>query len=359
MTTHTASSRLLVVGAGFSGAVVARELAERGHQITVIDKRAHVAGNAYDHVNEVGIRVHLYGPHLFHTSNQKVVDWLSRFTNWVPYKHKVKAMLTDGQLVTLPVNAETAAIVGADRIVDTFFRPYTEKMWGIPFDDVDGDVLKRVPVRQDLNEYYFPDDTFQALPADGYERLVLNILDHPNIQVELNRAFAPGDEQRFDHTFNAMPIDEYFDFRYGELPYRSIRFHTSTLPVPRVYPVATVNFTHRAPYTRVTEWKNLPGHGEALGHTTLTVEEPCDYRDNHMERYYPVKDKSGRNRELYKRYEQMVPANMTFIGRCGLYAYLDMHQAVNSALTIAERYQSRLRESGPAHATHAEAVALG
>ena len=324
---------ILVVGAGFSGAVVARELADKGYQVHVIDKKDHVAGHAFDYTNHLGIRVHKYGPHLFHTSNQKVVDWLSRFTQWTPYQHKVKAMLADGRLVTLPVNAETKAIVGEENVLDIFFRPYTKKMWGKELEELDPSIINRVPIRNDLNELYFPNDTFQALPTHGYTRLIQNVLDHPNIQVVLNQAYQPNDSAGFVHTFNSMPIDEYFKFKYGELPYRSIKFHTVDIPSPRCFPVPSINFTHDGPYTRLTEWKNLPEHGSHPYQTTLTLEEPCDYKDNDMQRYYPVKDLSGKNQALYKKYREDTPENMTFIGRCGMYVYIDMHQAVSSAIS--------------------------
>jgi UDP-galactopyranose mutase len=329
---------ILIVGAGFSGAVVARELAEQGRKITVIDKRPHLAGNAYDCINEYGIRVHQYGPHIFHTSNQRVVEWLSRFTEWLPYKHKVKAMLSDGRLVTLPVNKETAEIVGKENIIDIFYRPYTQKMWGVEIEQLDPEIVARVKPREDQNEYYFPDDAFQAMPKDGYNRLFEKIFAHDNIEVLLNREFSKADEAKYLHVFNSMPIDEYFDYCFGELPYRSIKFHTHTFPIPKIFPVATVNYTHNEPYTRATEWKNFPGHGENTAQTTVTIEEPCDYRSNNFERYYPVKDIHGRNRELYKKYQKVVAKNMTFIGRCGLYAYLDMHQAVSTALAVAANY---------------------
>lgn len=329
---------ILVVGAGFSGAVIARELAERGKKVTVIDKRDHLAGNAYDYSNEYGINVHKYGPHIFHTSNEKVVNWLSKFTQWIPYKHRVKALLHDGRLVTIPVNSETADIVGREKIIDIFYRPYTRKMWGVDIDQLDPDIVARVKPREDLNEYYFPDDTFQAMPKSGYNAIFENIFDHENIQIHLNREFSRQDEINYQHVFNSMPIDEYFDYCFGELPYRSIKFHTQTLPVPQILPVATVNFTHSEPFTRMTEWKNFPGHGENKAFTTITVEEPCDYRSNDFERYYPVKDLQGKNRVLYKKYQGIVPKNMTFIGRCGLYAYLDMHQAISSALAVAGDY---------------------
>lgn len=330
--------KILVVGAGFSGATVARCLAERGFAIDVIDRHNHVAGNAYDYVNEHGIRVHHYGPHLFHTSNTKVVEFLSRFTSWTPYKHKVKAMLGDGRLVTLPVNKETCEIVGKDNVLDIFFRPYTKKMWGISLDELDPEILNRVPIRDDLNEFYFPNDEFQALPTQGYTRLIETMLDHPAISVTLNQSYDRNLDKGYHHIFNSMSVDDYFGHSHGTLPYRSIKFHTIDVPCPKLFPVATVNFTHDEKYTRVTEWKNLPDHGSNTAFTTLTFEEPCDFVDNNFERYYPVKDLQQKNRQLYKTYLDMVPANTTFIGRCGLYAYIDMHQAVNSALAIAESF---------------------
>lgn len=332
------NKKILVVGAGLSGAVIARELAEQGHSITVIDKRNHAAGNAYDFVNEYGIRVHLYGPHLFHTSNDKVVDWLSRFTEWIPYQHKVKALLEDGRHVTLPVNKETSEIVGKSHVLDVFFRPYTKKMWGVELEELDPAISQRVPIRDDMNELYFPNDTFQALPKTGYTRMIENILAHPNIQVQLNFAYNKAMNTEFNWVFNSMPIDEFFEFKHGPLPYRSIRFHTATLPIPKVLPTATVNFTHKEPFTRVTEWKLLPGHGHNPAYTTLTTEEPCDYKDNQFERYYPVKDVGGENLERYRLYAAEPSGNVTFIGRCGLYAYLDMHQAVSSALSIVQKW---------------------
>ncbi len=334
--------KVLIVGAGFSGSVIAQELARNGHQITVIDKRDHLGGNAYDHVNEFGIRVHKYGPHLFHTSNLKVVDWLSNYTDWIPYKHKVKALLKDGRYVTLPVNRETVDIVGKDHIIDTFFRPYTKKMWGVDIEELDPTVLQRVPIRDDLNEFYFPNDTFQAMPMRGYTAIFEKLLDHRNIKVELMKKYDKLFESEFDHIFNSMPIDEYFDYELGELPYRSVKFHTYTLPLPSALPSVTVNFTHEEKFTRVTEWKKIPGHGVNASHTTLTFEEPCDYKDNNMERYYPVKDLLGTNLERYKKYKSLTPNKMTFIGRCGQYAYLDMHQAISSALSVANSYVANL-----------------
>lgn len=334
--------RILVVGAGFSGAVVARECASAGHLVKVIDKRNHIGGNAYDYIDENGIRIHKYGPHLFHTNNEKVVQWLSQFTEWVPYQHKVKAQLNDGTYVTLPVNKETKEIVGEENVLDIFFRPYTKKMWGKSLDELDPSIINRVPIRDDDNELYFPNDEYQMMPKNGYTEIFKNILNHSNIEVECNVEFHQSMEEEYDYVFNSMPIDMYFNYDYGELPYRSIKFHNVVLQQPKVLPTATVNFTHDGPYTRVTEWKNIPAHGENDYTTVLTYEEPCDYKDNDYERYYPVKDIEGTNRETYKKYKERVNEDkMTFIGRCGMYVYVDMHQAISSALATARRFLDR------------------
>ena len=325
--------KYLIVGAGFSGATIARELAEAGHDITVIDKRNHVAGNAYDFRNSHGIRVHKYGPHLFHTKNEKVWDYLSRFTEWLPYEHRVKALLDDGTYVPFPPNLKTKGILGDRDPVDVFYRPYTLKMWGRPIEDVAPSILARVPGRDDLEDRYFPNDQFQGLPKHGYEELVWSMLDHDNIDVVLSFEFNKRMEKKYDHVFNSMPIDVYYDFEHGELEYRSIKFFTQTIPLPSVLPTATVNFTHSEPLTRVTEWKKLPGHGDNPHYTTITAEEPCDYRDNDMERYYPIND--YKNKERYMKYKAIENKRMTFIGRCGQYVYIDMDQAVNSALRVA------------------------
>jgi len=331
--------KVLIVGAGLSGVTIARELADNGHKVHVIDRRDHIAGNAHDYINEHGIRVHKYGPHLFHTNNKKVFQWLTRFTDWVEYHHKVKAQLKDGRYVTLPVNKETKDIVGEENVLDIFFRPYTKKMWGVELDKLNPDIINRVPIRDDDNELYFPDDKIQYMPRQGYTKMVENILHHHNITVDLKVHFNKLLEKEYDHVFNSMPIDEYYEFKYGKLPYRSIKFETISLPIPKALPTAVVNFTHNGPKTRVTEWKNIPCHGDNRYMTTLTFEEPCDYLENNLERYYPVKDASGNNKKTYEKYKKLQSKNMTFIGRCGLYAYLDMHQAINSSLAIAKRFE--------------------
>lgn len=331
---------ILVVGAGFSGAVVARELAELNHKVTVIDKRDHIGGNAFDYIDAVtGIRVHKYGPHLFHTKSKSVFKYLSKFTEWVEYKHKVKAQLSDGRYVTLPVNKETKQIVGEENILDVFYKPYSLKMWGKPLDDIDSSVMKRVPIRDDDNEYYFPDDDFQYLPKEGYTKLIENMLSHQNIEFFTNTPFSKEIQTNFDHTFNSMPIDEYYDFKYGPLPYRSIKFHNTILSgVSKIFPTATVNFTDNSIYTRVTEWNHLP-NSDVDSNTFLTYEEPCDYLDNNMERYYPVKDAEGINKSIYSQYKSIKNDKVTFIGRQGTYQYLDMDQVVNQTIQIVKKFK--------------------
>jgi UDP-galactopyranose mutase len=333
----------LVVGAGFAGAVIAHELANDGHQVTLIDERDHIGGNAYDYTNEHGIRIHKYGPHIFHTSNEKVYNWVTQFGEWVEYKHKVKAQLSNGEYVTLPVNKLTKEIVGEENILDIFYRPYTKKMWDKEIEELDPNILKRVAVRDDDNEYYFPKDIYQIMPKDGYTKVFEKILDHKNIVIKLNTAFHKDMEPDYQHIFNSMPIDVYYDYQFGELPYRSLKFHNVNLPMVRALPASVVNFTNNSPYTRIAEWKNFPEHGSNDKWTTLTYEEPCDYIDNDYQRYYPVKDIDGINQTIYKTYKEIENTKVTFIGRCGMYVYIDMHQAVMSSLAIVKRFKETIK----------------
>lgn len=330
---------ILVVGAGFSGAVIAHELAKAGYQVDVIDERDHIAGNAYDYENEHGIRIHKYGPHIFHTSNKRVYDWITQFSDWTEYKHKVKAQLETGEYVTLPVNRETKAKVGEENILDIFYRPYTKKMWDKTIEELDPNILKRVPIRDDDNEYYFPDAVYNIMPTYGYTEVVKEILTHDNIKLDLNTKFEKSMEQDYFHVFNSMAIDQYYNYEYGHLPYRSLKFHTVSLPMTKVLPTSVVNFTHDGKYTRMTEWKQFPNHGKSNTWTTLTYEEPCDYKDNNYKRFYPVKDVNGDNRNLYNRYKSIPNSKVTFIGRCGMYVYIDMDQAINSALSTVEKFK--------------------
>ena len=365
--------RVLIVGAGFAGAVHARVLAEAGVIVELIDKRPHVAGNAYDRIDERGIRIHVYGPHLFHTNNLKVVEFLSRFGEFVPYEHRVAAEV-DGRYVSFPVNRATfeqvferefaneaelqefiaglaeniaqpanageylRSRIGA-RMTDLFFRPYTKKMWGLDLEQMDAAVVRRVPIRTDRDDRYFPGDQYQMLPRDGYTEVVRAMLDHPLIAVRLGALFDKTMEAGYQLCFLSCPIDEYFDYRFGELPYRSIKFyHDAVEDAPTA--AATVNYTDTRPFTRETYWHLLPCHdGSGGGPRTRTIEEPCDYKDNDMERYYPVRDASGVYAARYREYAALAAGvpHLRFIGRCGTYTYLDMHQVIAQSLTLAHR----------------------
>lgn len=330
---------VLVVGAGFSGAVIARELAEAGRQVEVIDRRDHWGGNAYDRYNEHGVLVHQYGPHIFHTNNEEVYRWLSRFTGWHRYVHRVRAKLSDGTYVPFPPNVVTKAIVKPERIVNTFYRPYTEKMWGKTLEEVNPRILARVPSRDDGEDRYFPDAKYQCMPADGYDLLFEKILTHRNIRVQLQEPFHRDMEAEHDHVFNSMSPDEYFSYSFGALPYRTVSFEHVHVPVSYVLPCAVVNFTDYGPYTRMTEWAWFPHHRLGTsGWTTLTLERPGEARIP-TERYYPVVDNDSRS--TYKKYAAMVDPKVTFVGRCGNFAYIDMDQAVSSALAAARRYLSK------------------
>lgn len=334
--------KILVVGAGFSGSVIAHELAKLGFFVDVIDERDHIAGNAYDYENEHGIRIHKYGPHIFHTNNKKVYEWVTQFSEWVEYKHKVKAQLSNGEYVTLPVNRETKNKVGKENIIDIFYRPYTKKMWDKELEELDPNILKRVPIRDDDNEYYFPDALYNVMPKYGYTEVFKDILKHENIKVSLNTPFTKDMETDYSHVFNSMAIDCYYDYEFGHLPYRSLKFHHVSLPMTKVLPTSVVNFTHDGKYTRMTEWKQFPNHGTSDKWTTLTYEEPCDYKENDFKRFYPVKDINGENRNLYNRYKAIENTKTTFIGRCGMYVYIDMDQAINSSLAIVEKFKGKI-----------------
>ncbi len=367
---------ILIVGAGFSGAVYARTLADAGWDVTVIDKRPHIGGNAFDSVDHNGVRVHAYGPHLFHTKSRRVIDWISRFSAFVPYQHRVRALLPSGVLAPLPINLDTVNLVFGTayetaeeveahlarvalpiaapanaaehlyanigrELTDLFFRPYTKKMWGMDLEDMSAAVVQRIPLRKDRTDTYFADDEIQMMPKDGYAAIFEKILDHPGISVQLGVSFDKAMLADYEYCFNAMPIDEYFDFALGELPYRSIRFHARSEADAGAVDIPVVNFTDTGPYTRETYWDALPFHRVVeTGQRTVTREEPCDYRDNNMERYYPVKTADGRFQAVYETYKTLAAAEakVSFIGRCGTYQYLDMDQVINQSLAGVERW---------------------
>ena len=375
---------ILVVGAGFAGATYARELADHGWHVDIIDRRPHIAGNAFDEVDETGVRRHVYGPHIFHTNNARVMAWVRRFATFVPYEHRVSAMLPDGRrTVPLPINRTTIntvfgldlqttvevrsflerqavphpspsnaadylqAQIGAE-LTDLFFRTYTKKMWGRPLEELDASVVARIPLRLDDESRYFPDDRYQGLPSDGYTALVGRVLDHPGICVATGVAFRRALLAEYAFCFNSMAIDEFFDFAYGPLAYRSLRFHHREEPSSyALAPTALTNFTNNSIYTRQTDWSLLPGHLlRDTGAKTITLEEPCDDFDNGMERYYPVPASDGSQALLYATYKALADRepNLRFIGRCGAYRYLNMDQVINQSLAGARAWLSGARQ---------------
>ncbi len=382
--THRGAQPVLIVGAGFSGAVHARVLAEAGVRVHVIDQRSHVAGNAHDALNADGVRVHTYGPHLFHTANREVIHWITSRGRWRRFTHRVKAVVPEDQLVSMPINLDTIndvfgtsferadevnshlariAVAKADvrnaadylhtrigvELTDLFFRPYTKKMWGLDLEDLAPAVVKRIPLRTDRQDSYFPENDIQLLPEGGYTAFFEDLFAHPLISVSLSTPFEHSMVAEAEHCFAALPIDEFYGFSEGELAYRSLRFHHTSVSkesLPAIWAKddvhAVANFTDSGPFTRETAWHRLPGHlVHETGRRTLTREEPCDYRDNALERYYPIKTASGVNDQTYARYVERSCADaetVTFIGRCGTYRYLDMDQVVNQSLASARAW---------------------
>jgi UDP-galactopyranose mutase len=378
-------SAVLIVGAGFAGAVHARCLADAGFHVHVIDRRDHIGGNAFDYIDANGIRVHKYGPHIFHTRNRRIVEWLRRFTALSPYSHRVRVLLPDGAMAPLPINLDTVNIVFGTRfttgaevaahlaavsiadpnppnaaawlnsrigqvLTDLLFRPYTRTMWGMELEDMAPSVVQRVPIRLDRTDGYFQPDDLQMMPRDGYTRLFENMLDHPRIRVSLNEPFQREMARGFEACFTSMAIDEYFNFVFGPLPYRSIRFHTRTEPRSPARGWAVTNFTDGGLFTRETRWSEFPRHApDAAVSETVTVEEPCDFKDNGWERYYPVRTADETHQATYQRYVALASrdSKLHFIGRCGTYRYLDMDQVINQSLRAATAW-SRARGLTPA-----------
>ena len=356
----------LVVGAGLAGATLAERLAnELEARVLVIDKREHLAGNCYDPLTEDGLRYHRYGPHIFHTNSQAVVAYLSRFTAWRPYEHRVLARVR-GSLVPIPINrttinalygleldaAGTAAFLAArappaarianseDAIVsrvgrelyELFFRDYTRKQWGLDPAQLDASVCGRIPTRTSDDDRYFT-DAFQAMPADGYAAMVERMLANPRIELALGVDYREAaDRVTFERIIFTGPIDEFFDYRYGRLPYRSLRFEFETLATERAQPAACINEPAAGvPYTRTTEFKYLTGQS----HPKTIVSR--EYPSAQGEPYYPIP--MPESRALYERYRRLAARerHVTFAGRLAEYRYYNMDQVVASALaTFAE-----------------------
>ena len=368
---------VLVVGAGFAGATIARVLADAGINVHLIDKRPHIGGNAFDQLNAQGERVHRYGPHLLHgNASSEAVAFLSRFCAWIPYEHRVRALLPDGRTTPLPVNRTTLEDVFAvqlaneaetqlfldslrsqeitprnsdqlfqanvgEQLADLFFRPYTRKMWGCDASELAIGIGARLPVRTNRDERYFT-DSFQALPRDGYTALFSQMLDHPLIRVELGVVFDSAMESHYQHCFLSVPIDQYFGHCYGVLPYRSILFHQRMVSADQ-QPAPVVNFTDAGAYTRSTEWGLLPNSpASCTGQRQITLEEPCGMERNPGEYYYPVQTQQSQH--VLSCYQQLAQqrSDITFCGRTGLFRYIDMLPAVTLHLAMARRYLDQM-----------------
>jgi UDP-galactopyranose mutase len=361
----------LIVGAGFAGSVLAERLASRaGKRVLLVEKRNHIGGNAYDCFDDAGVLIHKYGPHIFHTNSHEVFEYLSQFTAWRQYQHRVLASV-DGQLVPMPINLDTinrlygtsltsfeleqffqsvaepreqirtsedvvVSKVGRE-LYEKFFRNYTRKQWGLDPSELDAAVTARVPVRTSRDDRYFS-DRFQAMPLHGYTRLFERMLAHPNIKVLLNTDYREvRDWAPHAGLIYTGPVDEYFDYCFGKLPYRSLEFKFETLHVGQHQPVAVINHPNDYAYTRVTEFKHLTGQEHAK--STLVYEYPRAEGDP----YYPVP--RPENAELYKRYKALADAtpDVHFVGRLATYKYYNMDQVVAQALAEFERIMGQRR----------------
>src|SRR6476619_6658672 len=344
----------LIVGAGFAGSVLAERLATEGNKkIFIIDKRDHIAGNAYDYYNNDGILIHKYGPHIFHTNSKEVFEYLGQFTPWRPYEHRVLASV-DGQLVPIPINLNTinqlyglnlnssqveeffaskaekvSGVKTSEDVVvskvgrelyEKFFRGYTRKMWDLDPSELDASVTSRVPTRTNRDDRYFT-DTYQAMPLHGYTAMFEKMLDHPNIKILLNCDYREIQREiPYREMIYTGPVDSFFDYCYGKLPYRSLEFKHETHNVPTFQSAPVINYPNEQLYTRVTEFKYLTGQEHSK--TSVVYEFPQAEGDP----YYPVPRKE--NADLYAKYKALADATqgVHFVGRLATYKYYNMDQ---------------------------------
>ena len=364
---------ILIVGAGLAGATLARKFAENNLLVHVIDLRSHIAGNIYDFENDNKERIHKYGPHLLHCNKKsKALVFLSRFTEWVKYEHRVRALLNDGRTTPLPINQITLedvynkkfkdenevrifldsirnknlipgntdelfeSTVG-NKLANIFFRPDSKKMWGIDPKNLSVGIGARLPVRTNKDTRYFNDD-FQALPKHGYTKMIDSMLSHENIKLSLNTMFKKNMEKDYDQIFLCIPIDKYFNYKFGVLPYRSIKFE-HRLEACNDLSSPVINFTDRSIYTRKTQWNLFPNsYNKNLSLKTISYEIPCSMKDNPNEYYYPVQTKTSKL--IYQKYKNLAEKNtkIKFCGRTGLFKYIDMIPTVLIHLEIAKEY---------------------
>jgi UDP-galactopyranose mutase len=352
----------LIVGAGFAGSVLAERLARGANKrVLICDVRPHIGGNAYDHYNDEGLLIHKYGPHIFHTNSKEVYDYLSQFTAWRPYQHRVRACV-DGMLLPMPINLDTinqlyglnltsfevdeflksvaeprAQIRTSEDVViskvgrelyQKFFRGYTRKQWGLDPSELDASVTARVPTRTNRDDRYFT-DTFQAMPLHGYTRMFERMLDHPNIKIMLNTDYREiVDIIPYREMIYTGPVDTFFDYRFGKLPYRSLQFVHETHSTAVYQSAPVINYPNDYDYTRVTEFKYLTGQDHPK--TSIVYEYPQDEGDP----YYPVP--RPENAEIYARYKALADATagVHFVGRLATYKYYNMDQVVAQALKL-------------------------
>lgn len=354
----------LIVGAGFAGSVVAERLASSGATVLIVDLRGHIAGNAYDHFDDNGVLVHRYGPHIFHTNSEEIFRYLSRFTKWRPYQHRVKVSV-DGQLVPLPINLDTInqlfglrltsaemtsflearaepkqnLLTSEDVIVskvgrelyEKFFRNYTRKQWGLDPSELDASVTARVPTRTNRDDRYFS-DAYQSMPLYGYTRMFENILDHPRIKILLKTDYREIiNDIPFKELVFTGPIDSYFDYRFGKLPYRSIEFAHETHDKEFFQSAPVVNYPNDYLYTRITEFKYLTGQTHSK--TSIVYEYPTSEGDP----YYPIP--RSENADIYHKYRDLAAEtrDVHFVGRLATYKYYNMDQVVGQALHTAKK----------------------
>ena len=361
----------LIVGAGFAGSVLAERLAKTGKKVLIIDKRNHIGGNAYDYYDKAGILIHKYGPHIFHTNSKEVFDYLGQFTDWRPYEHRVLASV-DGQLVPIPINLTTIntlyglnlssgevesffeskaekidriktsedVVVGkvGRELYEKFFRGYTRKQWDLDPSELDASVTARVPTRTNKDDRYFT-DTFQAMPLHGYTKMFETMLDHPNIKIMLQTDYKEIiDSVPYKYMIYTGPIDSYFDYCYGKLPYRSLEFKFETIEAENYQSTGTVNFPNEQPYTRITDFKYLTGQKHTK--TSIVYEYPKAEGDP----YYPIP--RPENAETYRKYQQLAAQmdNTFFVGRLATYKYYNMDQVVAQALTLFKKLTTKTPE---------------
>jgi UDP-galactopyranose mutase len=358
----------VIVGAGFAGSVLAERLArDFGKRVLIIDRRSHIGGNAYDHFDDAGVLVHRYGPHIFHTNSREIFEYLSQFTEWRLYQHQVLASV-DGQLLPIPINLDTInALYGLNlnsrqaedflssvaekrevirtsedvvisrvgtELYQKFFRNYTRKQWGLDPSELDAQVAGRVPVRTNRDRRYFT-DSYQAMPLRGYTRMFENMLDHPRIKLLLQTDYREVvGAVNFRELIYSGPIDEFFDYRFGKLPYRSLVFQHETHETEVFQPVAVVNYPNEYAFTRITEFKHLTGQKHAK--TSIVYEYPQDEGDP----YYPIPRKE--NAARYALYNELAKQRpwVHFVGRLGTYKYYNMDQIVGQSLATYKRLKT-------------------